>query len=260
MPVYPKRHRSQALRARIPAALCARFHAALALTLAVMAIPAARASESPDPRELLAQADAIRNPSESYKMRIVVSSEDSDQTFDVYLKGTSKTVIVTKAPARDVGRNMLMLDRDFYAYVPNLKRTMRLSLAQKLLGQVANGDIARTRWSGDYEPKAEKVATKGETQLLLEGTKPNLTYQKIRLWLETASGRPLRADFLSVDGKSVLKHASFEGYRPIAGRERPGKIRIEDTNRKSSSIVIQSMEAATLADSFFAERNIETLR
>lgn len=222
------------------------------------------AAESPAgaPEALLRKADAIRNPGESYEMRIQVKTPDSEQEFQVYLKGTDKTLIVTRSPARDLGRNMLMLDRDFYAYVPNLKRSIRLSLAQKLTGQVANGDIARTRWAGDYRATREGTAPSKarEVRLLLEGNKPNLTYQKIRLWLEAGSSRPLRAEYLSLDGQTVLKRASFEAYKQLDGRERPTLIRIEDTNHLKSSIEIVGMHTRMLDDSFFTERNMESLR
>ncbi|MCM2321764.1 MAG: outer membrane lipoprotein-sorting protein [Oligoflexia bacterium] len=220
--------------------------------------PASAAPKTPE--QCLALADAIRNPGETYKMRVQISSEDSEQVLDVTLKGRDKTLIATRAPARDLGRNMLMLDRDFYAYVPNLKRSVRLSLAQKLLGQVANGDIARTRWSGDYRASYEKATAAKELQLLLDGVKPNLTYQKIRLWTEEDTCRPLRAEYLSLDGRSVLKTAAFEAYQPLAGQERPTRIRIRDTGGKTSTIAIRSMETVTLSDSFFTEKNMETVR
>ncbi len=209
--------------------------------------------------KLLERADDIRNPSKAFTMRIQVKSDDSEQEFEVMLKGTDKTLIVAKAPARDLGRNMLMLDRDFYTYIPNLKRSMRLSLAQKMSGQVANGDIARTRWAGDYNVKVEGTDAK-ETQLLLDGNKKNLTYQKIRLWVDTASARPLRADFLGLDGKTLLKKAVFEDYKTFAGAQRPGRLRISDTGGKQSTITITNMTARDLGDSIFSTTNLEKAR
>ncbi len=207
---------------------------------------------------MLQKADAIRNPSENYQMMITVKTPESTQELQVYLKGTDKTLIVTKAPAKDRGRNMLMLDRDFYAYVPNLKRSMRLSLAQKLSGQVANGDIARTRWYGDYAAVIEKE-TPEDVQLLLDGNKPGLTYQKIRLWLEKKTFRPLHAEYLSVNGKTILKRSYFEDYKKMAGADRPTVIRIEDIEQHTSRLEISKMEKETQPDSFFTERNMETL-
>jgi hypothetical protein len=154
---------------------------------------------------------------------------------------------------------MLMLDRDFNAYIPNLKRTMKLSLGQKLQGQVANGDISRTRWYGDYEPTIEK-SENGEDQLLLKGIKENLTYAWIRLWLEKESHRPLRAEYLGLNGKTKLKQAFFENYKMIAGARRPNTIRIQDTGGHTSQIVILSMNKKQLPDSFFTVHNMETMK
>lgn len=208
---------------------------------------------------LVKKADEIRNPSDSYEMNIEVETEDGTSIFQVYLKGKDKTLILTKAPARDKGRNMLMLDRDFHAYVPNLKRSMRLSLMQKLSGQVSNGDIARTRWHGDYEAKIEKKSAK-EIQLLLKAQKKNLTYSWIRLWVENKTSRPLRADYLGTNGKTLLKKAFFEDYKNIAGAYRPTSIRILDPGNKKSYIRVKSMESQKFEDSFFTIRNMESMK
>ncbi len=229
---------------------------AIATALASSFIPEASLAGKSNGEQMLAKADHIRNPSSSYRMRIGVKSEDDEREFDVFLKGTDKTLIVAKEPARMRGQNMLMLDRDFYAYVPNLKKSLRLSLSQKMMGLVANGDIARTRWSGDYTVFVEKGDAK-ETQMLLNGTKKNLTYQKIRLWLDTSTSRPLRAEYLSLNGKAVLKKAAFEEYKTLAGSQRPSRIRIEDAGGKQSTIVIQDMESSDLDESTFTLANLE---
>lgn len=212
-----------------------------------------------DPSEWVKKADSIRNPSENYQMKIRVETSENTSVFDVYLKGQDKTLIVTKEPARDKGRNMLMLDRDFNAYVPNLKRSMRLSLAQKLSGQVANGDISRTRWYGDYTVTQESE-TKEEVQLLLKGNKGNLTYAWIRLWLKKGTYAPQRAEYLGLNGKTVLKRASFEDYKEMSGAVRPTTLKIEDTNKQVSHIRILSMSSKDFADSFFTVRNMESMK
>lgn len=209
--------------------------------------------------ELVKKADDIRNPAQSYTMTVQVDGDDSSTEFEVYIKGQNKTIIVTKSPARDKGRNMLMLEQDFQAYIPNLKRSMRLSLAQKLSGQVANGDISRTRWHGDYTVKLESE-TKDEAQLLLKANKENLTYAWIRLWIDKKNNRPLRTEYLGLNGKTLLKKAYFENYKELAGSIRPSLIRIEDTNQKISYIKITSMAPKNFDDSFFSVRNMESLK
>lgn len=212
-----------------------------------------------NPSEWVKKADSIRNPADSYEMKIKVETPENESVFQVFLQGQDKTLIVTKEPARDKGRNMLMLDRDFNAYVPNLKRSMRLSLAQKLSGQVANGDISRTRWYGDYTVTKEGDTGK-EVQLLLKGNKDNLTYAWVRLWLKKGSYEPVRAEYLALNGKTVLKKASFEDYKSLAGAIRPTTLKIEDTNKQVSYIRILSMDKKEYPSSFFTVRNMESMK
>lgn len=212
-----------------------------------------------NPEQWIQRADQIRNPAESYEMKIRVQSDSGESVFQVYLKGQDRTLIVAKEPARDRGRNMLMIERDFHAYVPNLKRAMKLSLSQKIQGQVANGDISRTRWAGDYRPTLEQESPQ-ERQLLLKGVKPNLTYAWIRLWLSKKDHRPLRAEYLGLNGKTVLKKASFEQYKQLAGAIRPAVIKISDTAGATSYIQIESMAVKEMSDSFFTVRNMETMK
>ncbi len=205
------------------------------------------------------KADQIRNPSQSFEMNVKVDDDSHTTEFIVFLKGQDKTLIVTKSPARDKGRNMLMLDRDFNAYVPNLKRSMRLSLAQKLSGQVSNGDISRTRWFGDYSVQLEKE-TNDQVQLLLKANKDNLTYAAIRLWIDKKNNHPLKAEYLGLNAQTILKRAYFEDYKTMAGALRPTTLRIEDVNKKTSFVRISDMKNKTFDDSFFTVRNMESMK
>src|SRR4051812_12418437 len=72
----------------------------------------------PQAEEILAKADDVRNPSESYNMKVSVQSgkQDGDRSeFDVSIQGNQKTLIKTLAPTRDRGRNLLMLQEEMWA-------------------------------------------------------------------------------------------------------------------------------------------------
>jgi outer membrane lipoprotein-sorting protein len=234
----------------------------LALAFAIVflfTLDPSMALERVSPDLLLKMADDVRNPSEVYKMKIGVKTSSTDQIFEVFLKGKDKTLVIVKSPTKDRGRNMLMLDRDFHAYIPNLKKSVRLSLAQKMSGEISNGDIARTRWHGDYKATLEKEDGE-ESIIFLEGTKQMLTYSKIRLWVNRTNGRPSRAEFLGLDGKTVLKRAKYTSYKTIAGSLRPTELIIEDVTGKSSSITILEMNPADLPDSLFTTQSLEKVR
>lgn len=227
------------------------------LLMSLFAFSLAHAELTPD--ELLKKADDIRNPSDSFQMKVSVQStgETDRSEFEVFLKGKNKTLVKTLLPRRDRGRNMLMIDENMWVFIPNLKREVRISLAQKLTGQTANGDISRMRWHGDYE--AQLVKKEGTNlQLALSAKKKGLTYDKMNLWVDKKTGRPEKAEYLTVTGKK-LKEAFFQDYKEIAGGIRPTKIVINDAVKKedSSILMITDMMTKDFPDSLFVRENLQ---
>ncbi|MFZ9519528.1 MAG: outer membrane lipoprotein-sorting protein [Silvanigrellaceae bacterium] len=208
--------------------------------------------------DIIRRADDVRCPAESYFMEVeVVSSDQGDPVkLEVFTKGRNKTRVNTLAPARDKGRNMVMVGEDMWAYVPNLKRSVRVALNQKLTGQAANGDVSRMRWWGDYSAKKESEDGKS-WKLLLTAKKKGLTYDKLRVWVEKNSFRPLRAEHLSLGGM-VLKRSQFGQYKKIAGAVRPTEILIQDANKQEDSSVIRilKLEPKESSDAIFNQNSL----
>jgi outer membrane lipoprotein-sorting protein len=215
------------------------------------------------PSEIINRADEIRNPSTSYSMRVEVVSSNGNDTaiFDVSIQGNTKTLIKTLEPLRDRGRNMLMLNEEMWLFIPNLKRSVRISLGQKLSGQTANGDISRMRWSGDYDAQFDRYVESNPLNsnyiIDLKAKKKGLTYDQIRVWIEKDNYRPVKAEFLSPAGK-VLKIATYTGYRLLAGRERPGVIQIHDATREGEMSILRvlSMDVRKFQDSIFNQNSL----
>lgn len=229
-----------------------------ALALLLLSSLSASVWGATDPVKVLKKVDEIRNPTGSYKMVVdIVSTESSDlSSFEVSLKGNNKTLIKTLKPARDRGRNLLMLDENMWVYIPTVKRAVRVSLAQKLTGQTANGDISRMRWSEDYTPK---LVSENKTEIVLElkANKKGLTYEQLKVWVKKSTNDPIKAEFLGVSGKT-LKTASYGEFKKIAGRIRPTKMIIQDAVRKDqeSTLVIVSMEEKEMSDGLFNQKNL----
>jgi outer membrane lipoprotein-sorting protein len=207
---------------------------------------------------ILKKADEIRAPSESYRMEVTVKSSDNSQfRFEIKIGGKEASIIRTLEPAREVGKNFLMLNEDMWAYVPNIKRSLRVTLNQKLTGQAANGDISRMRWVGDYKPALESESA-ASWVLLLTADKRGLTYDKIRIWVDKGNFRPIHGEYLSMQGKP-LKKVQFNEYKEIAGNVRPTKITIENAERKEdfSILEINSMEKAVFPATVFNQNNLQ---
>lgn len=186
-------------------------------------VPLARA-ETPAPEEIVARADEIRNPQADYIVEARVASlrpgeETKEAVYEVWIKGRDASVIRTLAPATDRGTSLLMRGRDMWAFLSNVAQPVRISLQQRLLGEVANGDLARVNFSGDYAPRILK-RTKDHYLLKLTARYDNLTYNTIELLVSRIDFRPLRADFFALSGR-LLKQCSYEGYGEFGGRERP---------------------------------------
>lgn len=210
-----------------------------------------------DPDAILARADEIRNPSQSYRMLVTVDSEDDGHaSYEILIGGKDRSMIRSVLPARDVGRNYLMVNETMWAYIPNIGRSVRVSLNQKLSGQASNGDISRMRWHGDYLAILESE-TNDSWVLFITAKRRGLTYDKIRVWIDKSNDRPIKAEYLSASG-NVLKYVSFGGYRQIAGGIRPTEISIINAydRSKTSILRIQEMQKTQIPESYFTEQNL----
>jgi outer membrane lipoprotein-sorting protein len=209
--------------------------------------------------EILKRADEVRNPSESFFMKVKVTNigqEGTPSLFDVSIKGNNRTLIKTLLPKRDKGRNLLMLEENMWVYIPNLKRSVRVGLSQKLTGQAANGDISRMRWSGDYTASILKTTEKSWL-LHLQATKKGLTYEQLKVLVSKKGFRPRQAHLMSVSGK-LLKKIYYQNYKKLAGRLRPSQMNIVDAinENKKSIINIEAMEKRDFQTALFNKRSL----
>jgi outer membrane lipoprotein-sorting protein len=176
------------------------------------------------PDDILQRADEIRMPSGNYSIDVdAVSTKPhrADQTarYQVLLKGRTKTIIKTMAPATDRGTSFLMLDNDLWVFVQNVSKPVRISMQERLLGEIANGDLARANFVGNYAPSLLKESP-AVYVLRLDALRPEVTYGRVVLVVDKATFRPLSAKFYAVSGK-LLKTGRYEGYKQIAGDLHP---------------------------------------
>ncbi len=157
--------------------------------------------------DLLKASDRARGGMASgMQWEATVISVENDQTserdFFVKAKGHSAYVEALK-PAKYKGEVYIFNDRNMWFYKPTLKKPVSISARQKLSGQAANGDIASTNYARDYVATLEKKETinnKLVYVLLLKAKTKNLTYDKIRYWIEEKSQLAIKAEFQTLQG------------------------------------------------------------
>lgn len=214
------------------------FNFAATLLVAGLAMPALGQGAALTADQIVERADEIRSPSSAFQMDVEVESSDGGTSkFQVDIGGTDSTLIKSRAPAREIGKNILMVGQDMWAYLPNIRRSVRVALNQKLSGQAANGDISRMRWRGDYSASIESQDATSWT-LLLKAKTSGMTYDSIRVWIAKDSFRPLRGEFLTSAGRP-LKRIKYEDYRDIGGGVRPTTMRIESADKAGDYSVLK---------------------
>jgi hypothetical protein len=209
----------------------------------LLASDAARASSAA--QSVLAESDAIRNPSKPFSVTINVleyrnSKLVDSNTLEVFSKldnvgGQFRTLARFTGPARDLDKLMLKNGNDMWFFDPASQASIRLSPQQRLLGQASNGDVVTINFARDYQADliGEEELTDGERvlrkchKLSMDAISPDVVYHKAEMWVEVSSSRPVKARFLAESGR-LLKTAFYRKYQLQLGRERPTEVVIID--------------------------------
>ena len=220
-------------------------------------------------RSILEKSDQIRFPREGFQVDVKIETAAPDQPVEVrkhriLSKGNENTVVQVTEPAAERGQVMLMKGRDLWVFMPNVSQPVRLALAQRLTGQVANGDLARSNFSGDYNPKILRTDTiNGEPYYVMELTAIDrgVTYQKVIYWVKQSNAFPHRAEFYSLSNR-LLKTARYENFQTMLGRLRPTRMVMEDALRKGEESVLEysGMTLRDLPDRIFTRDYLQRLQ
>ncbi|MHB1231454.1 MAG: outer membrane lipoprotein-sorting protein [Burkholderiales bacterium] len=229
----------------------------------------AAAAEDPVARGILEKSDEIRFPSQGFQVDVDITSttpgEATEQRkYRILSKGNDNTVVMILEPASERGQIMLMKGRDLWVFMPEVSQPIRLGLAQRLTGQVANGDLARVNFTGDYTPKllrTEKL--KGEDDYVLEllAVDRSVTYHRVLLWVNKANYWPRKAEFYALSGR-LLKTCTYENFEFMAGKQRPARMIIQDALKPRDLSVLDygNMKLRDLPDKVFSKDYLKKLQ
>ncbi|MFQ5520503.1 MAG: outer membrane lipoprotein-sorting protein [Candidatus Methylomirabilia bacterium] len=221
------------------------------------------------PEQLLQRIDQIRAPADTFVFKLKLTAYRGTQvssvtSFTVHVKGSSKSLVKFTAPPKSKGRVVLMNGDNLWIYIPGSQRALRISPRQRLLGQVAYGDVARVVYSLDY--RADRVAedtVQGKRALRLELTAQSkgATHDRIHLWVDPDTLRPIKANFLALSGK-LLKVGYYKGYRWAVGRHRPMILEVHDAIRKEQYSILEysRMRLEDTPARFFQRTYLEHVR
>ena len=195
--------------------------------------------------KILAESDAIRNPSRSFGLTTTMTEyrnghQTDMNTLQIYAKaevgtGQYRNLIRFVAPARDANKLMLKNGNDLWFYDPSSQASVRISPRQRLLGQAANGDVVTVNLANDYHAKlaGDEDVEDGDRvirhchRLALHAAASTVTYDSIEMWIDRETSRPVKAKFYAESG-DLLKMAYYRRYERQLEVDRPTETVIID--------------------------------
>lgn len=231
--------------------------------------PAARGNApAPDAEKLLEQSDLSRNGWSSYEVvtviRNYVNGELKEEgSFGTSIKGDDRTLV--KFLNVDVkGQYLLMLEDAMWIYMPNTRKPIRITPLQRLLGNASNGDVARTRYAGDYTPSFRKEeSVEGTPCYLLDLTarREGATYNRVELWVRKSDARPKKAEIYLSSGKHY-KSISYDTFTTVHDRVLLTQMTILDRLREGSTttMTFSGYTPKEIPEKYFNKDYLEKLR
>ena len=236
--------------------------------VALLMAPMSHAAEESDPKNIVDIADQIRFPKEGFQVDVSISStapsHDAEvRKYRILSRGNDNTVVITTEPASDKGQILLMKARDLWVFLPDISQPVRLSLSQRLTGEVANGDLARANFGGDYVPKlvrGETVDGENYNVLELNAVDRGVTYHRVMYWVRRSDARPLKAEFYSLSDR-LLKTCYFQNFKKMAGEMRPTRLVMDDALKQGEQSVLEysNMKLRDLPEKVFTKEYLKKL-
>jgi len=220
------------------------------------------------PVQIVEKADRIRFPAEGFQVNVKITttrpdSEPEVKKYQVLSKGNDRTLLITTFPVIDKGNILLMRDLDLWAFLPKLSQPVRLPLAQKLTGEVANGDLARANFSGDYDATVLRTEVIDKTTyyvLELKANRRGVTYNRVLYWVNKENYRPYKAEFFTLSNR-LIKTCYYQSYETIGGAVRPTHLVMENALKKQERSVMEysNMQLRTLKNKIFTKDYLKKL-
>ncbi len=226
------------------------------------------AADEADPKAVVEASDQIRFPREGFQVDVTIASKAPDRDaetrkYRILSKGNENTIVITTEPASDKGQILLMKSRDLWIFLPDVSQPVRLSLSQRLTGEVANGDLARANFGGDYTPRlvrTETIENEKYDVLELAAIDRGVTYHRVLYWVRASDARPYKAEFYSLSDR-LLKTCWYQNYQKMAGQSRPTRLVMEDALKQGEQSILEysNMRLRELPDKVFTKEYLKKL-
>ncbi|WP_253379767.1 outer membrane lipoprotein-sorting protein [unidentified bacterial endosymbiont] len=227
--------------------------------------------------EIIRRADEVRSPNKPFRYTLTINEYQAGETqpknkqiLDVSMrfikpdgdtKADARSLARLIYPPRDRGKVLFSDGYALWFYTPELRRPVPVSPQQRLIGQIANGDVIVTNFEYAYRAALQGDVPCGDKvcySLMLERKSAEATWPKILYYVEKeGDNRPYKAAYYSLDNQ-LFKEVTYHDFQPVLGKMRPTKIVVQDTrNGKRYSVMEYSdIRLESLPESWFTRESI----
>ena len=169
--------------------------------------------------EILTRVDRLRHPWPVFSVDLTVKNAKTEQRWKVSARDNGDARLDGLSP-KERGRSVLMLGDQMWLLLPGVKRPVRVTPQQRLLGPAAGGEVARTRFREDYrvvEMSEQTLEGRRCWRLDLVARHPSTSARQVMLWVAQEGVLPLLAEFHLASGK-LARTAHFAPPLQALGR------------------------------------------
>ena len=215
-------------------------------------------------QQILQNAELKRMPWMEMSMYATINDADEKKSSVYHLfLNNNKVLVACTEPAAQKGNLLLMQNHEMWLYVKSTAQPTKITPIQRLAGAVSFIDIAGLKWSADYEVDSAKIINEKNREmyfLQLHATSNEISYRKIKLWIDKKTNQPVKEDiYLSSD--KLYKTIVFTKYENIAGKIINTEIEFTDHFNKERKTIInfskQKQENNLPANYFLKEKLAE---
>jgi outer membrane lipoprotein-sorting protein len=196
-------------------------------------------------KELLLHSDQARGQGNGLIWDVLIKDYDgAKRTLTVKSKG-DKGLATFLAPPKVKGQVLLKRGYNMWFIKPGVSKPISISPRLRLLGGLANADIASTNYAEDYEGKIIDIdSVEGENCYVLDlrGRTKKVTYDQIKYWISSKRRLGLKAEFFSVSGKHMkTAYFKYENKVDIKSGLMPfiSEMKVVDVQKKDAVTVMQ---------------------
>lgn len=219
-------------------------------------------AQAETPETLIRALEARLNADAKAEMVLVsVGADGQKDQFKLtsYTKANNQKIIVRfQAPARMVGNDLIMLDRNVWSYDAASGREIKIPSNQSFGGTgFSYGDVLRLNFSDNY---AAVEKSSGPTGWTLELTAKDREAPYYRIVLDLGADKnPLKGTCLTRAG-AVVKTIEYSDVKDLGSGPRPVTITVRSplNPQEVSTLTVTSEVRKSFPDNIFNKRNLAT--